>query len=55
MVDVSHPQSHVVVGWGRQDGPMVSVAVVGLLAGNVVPARVQYPPWSVMGSFEPGR
>ena len=41
MFVVSDLQSHLVVGWGRQDGPMVSVAVVGLLAGNVVPARVQ--------------
>ena len=41
MVVVSHLQSHLGVGWGRQVGPMVSAAVVGLLAGNVVPARVQ--------------
>ena len=41
VVVVSHLQSHLGVGWGRQVGPMVSVAVVGLLAGNVVPARVQ--------------
>ena len=34
MVDVLHIQSDLVVGWGRQDGPMVSVAVVGLLAGT---------------------
>ena len=29
VVVVSHIQSHLGVGWGRQDGPMVSVAVVG--------------------------
>ena len=36
MVVVSDLQSHLVVGWGRQDGPMVSVAVVGLLAVSTV-------------------
>ena len=43
MVVVSDLQSHLAVGWGRQDGgPMVVSAVVGSVVG-------------LMGSFESGR